>query len=55
MKITFDDFIKLVEEDNQTFSNDMHALFLNNRCKLEVKEAKQGYVVTYSYTGSIYL
>ena len=50
MTITFDDFIKSVEKDNLAFINDMHALFLNNGCKLEIKEAKQGYVVTYAYT-----
>lgn len=50
MKITFDDFVKTVEEDNRAFVNDMHALFVSNGCKLEIKEAKQGYVVTYAYT-----
>lgn len=50
MTITFDDFIKSVEEDNLAFVKDIHALFLNNGCKLEIKEAKQGYVVTYAYT-----
>ncbi|MGN0280194.1 MAG: hypothetical protein ACI4C4_12660 [Lachnospiraceae bacterium] len=49
MAITFDDFIKTVETDNQAFVADMHTLFMDNRCKLEIKEAKQGYVVTYAY------
>lgn len=49
MAIAFEDFIKSVEKDNLAFVHDMHTLFLNNGCKLEIKEAKQGYVVTYTY------
>lgn len=50
MAITYDDFIETVEEANLAFVNDLHLMFLKNGCKLEIKEAKQGYVVTYIYT-----
>lgn len=50
MAITYDDFIETVEEANLALINDLHLMFLKNGCKLEIKEAKQGYVVTYIYT-----
>ena len=50
MAITYDDFIETVEEANLALVNDLHLMFLKNGCKLEIKEAKQGYVVTYIYT-----
>lgn len=50
MAITYDDFMKAVEENNQAFVNEIHTLFLDHGCKMEIKEAKQGYVVTYVYT-----
>ena len=46
MAITYDDFIETVEEANLALVNDLHLMFLKNGCKLEIKEAKQGYVVT---------
>lgn len=49
MAITYDDFIKTVEEDNRAYVNELNTLFLENGCKTEIKEAKQGYVVTYAY------
>lgn len=49
MAITYDNFIRTVEENNLTFVEDMHTLFLDNGCTVEIKEAKQGYVVTYVY------
>ena len=49
MAITYDDFLKTVEADNLAFVNEVHKLFMDNGCKLEIKEAKQGYVVTYVY------
>lgn len=50
MAITYDDFRKAVDESNLTFVDEMHTLFFDNGCTLEIKEAKQGYVVTYAYT-----
>lgn len=49
MAITYDDFLRTVEEKNRTFVDDMHRLFMEYGCTVEVKEAKQGYVVTYTY------
>lgn len=46
MAITYDDFMKAVEENNQAFVNEIHTLFLDHGCKMEIKEAKQD-VVTY--------
>ena len=45
MAITYDDFLKTVEADNLAFVNEVHKLFMDKGCKLEIKEAKQGYVV----------
>lgn len=50
MALTYDDFIKTVDEDNLAFVNDVHTMLLDKGCKLEIKEAKSGYVVTYAYT-----
>ena len=49
MAITYDDFLRTVEENNRSFIDDMHSLFMDYGCTLEIKEAKQGYVVTYTY------
>lgn len=49
MAITYDDFLGTVEENNRAFVDDMHSLFMDYGCTLEIKEAKQGYVVTYTY------
>ena len=49
MAITYDDFLKVVETNNLPFVNEVHKLFLDNGCKMEIKEAKQGYV----YNGSV--
>lgn len=49
MAITYDDFLKTVESNNLSFVNDLHKAFLDKGCKVEIKEAKQGYVVTYVY------
>lgn len=50
MALTYDDFIKTVDEDNLAFVNDVHTMLSDKGCKLEIKEAKSGYVVTYAYT-----
>lgn len=47
MAITYEDFLKEVDKDNLAFVNDLHKLFLDAGCKLEIKQAKSGYVVSY--------
>ena len=46
-KLGFDDFIGTVEPDSKPFVQELHALFMEHGCKLEVKEAKSGYMVSY--------
>ena len=50
MAIMYDDFIKSVEKDNVGFVNDLHKVIIDVGCKIEIKEAKSGYLVTYFYT-----
>lgn len=45
----YEDFLQTVAEYNVDFVNTMHSFFMDNHCKVEVKEAKQGYVVSYNY------
>lgn len=49
MANTYEDFLKTVAPEHVDFVSKMHEIFIGNGCKIEVKEAKQGYVVTYSY------
>lgn len=49
MANTYEDFLQSVTEENISFVTKLHSLFIENNCKVEVKEAKQGYVVSYSY------
>ena len=49
MANTYEDFLQTVETEHVDFVNQMHEIFMENGCKIEVKDAKQGYVVTYSY------
>ena len=49
MTISYDAFLLTIEACNREFVNDMHKLFTDSGCALEIKEAKQGYVVTYTY------
>ena len=49
MTNTYEDFLQTVSEDNKDFVAKMHEVFMENGCKVEVKEAKQGYVASYSY------
>ena len=49
MKVTFDDFIKTVDGDHLEFVKEMHVSLLNSGCKLEIKESKKRYIITYSY------
>ena len=50
MAKTYDDFLPSVEEENMSFVTTMHSFLMENGCKVEVKEAKSGFVVSYSYT-----
>ncbi len=49
MAKTYEDFLQAVSTENMEFVRKLHDLFLQNGCKIEVKEAKQGYMVSYSY------
>lgn len=46
-KLGFDEFIASVPEDCVDFVKDTHTLFTGAGCKIVVKEAKSGYVVSY--------
>ena len=47
-KATFQDFLNSVSEENQTFVRGLHDELMASGCKVEVKPAKSGYVVSYS-------
>lgn len=47
-KPTFQDFLFFIDEDNQKFVSDLHNELSGHGCKVEVKSAKSGYVVSYS-------
>lgn len=47
-KYTFQDFLSSVDEKNQTFVSDLHDELTELGCKIDVKSAKSGYVVSYS-------
>lgn len=49
MAITYDDFWAIVEEKDRPFVKEMNDIFLENGCKTEIRQASQGYVVTYLY------
>lgn len=46
-KLGFEDFISTVDGESSAFVRELHGLFMEHGCKLEVKEAKSGYVVSY--------
>lgn len=46
-KLGFEDFIASVDADCVDFVTELHRDFVGAGCKLEVKEAKSGYVVSY--------
>lgn len=48
-KLGFDDFIVTVDGALTDFVTELHQELLASGCKLEVKEAKSGYVVSYLY------
>ena len=46
-KYTFQDFLSVVQEENQMFVVDLHNKLTNLGCNMEVKLAKSGYVASY--------
>lgn len=47
-KYTFQDFLDSVDGENQKFVRDMHDELMKYGCKINVKLAKSGYMVSYS-------
>ena len=47
VKLGFEDFIATVSTDVVDFITEMHQIFLTAGAKIEIKEAKSGYVVSY--------
>lgn len=47
-KLGFEDFIAAVAAENQEFVRELHAKMTELGCKMEVKAAKSGFVVSYS-------
>lgn len=47
-KYTFQDFLASVDGENQKFVSDLHDELMQLGCKIDVKSAKSGYVVSYS-------
>lgn len=48
-KLEFKDFISSVDEENRDFVNELHLYLTEQGCKIEVKEAKSGFMVSYLY------
>lgn len=48
-KVDFEDFIGTVTTENQDFIKDLNSKLMELGCKLEIKSAKSGYVVSYSF------
>lgn len=46
-KLGFEDFIAAVAAENQEFVRELHAKLTELGCKMEVKAAKSGFVVSY--------
>lgn len=46
-KYTFHDFLASVDAENQGFVNELHDALTARGCKIDVKQAKSGYVVSY--------
>lgn len=47
-KYTFQDFLASVDGENQKFVSELHDELTELGCKIDVKSAKSGYVVSYS-------
>lgn len=52
-KIAFDDFIASVPVENQDFVKELHNRLMELGCKIEIKSAKSGYMVSYLYNKKI--
>lgn len=48
-EIKFEDFMMTVPERNQEFVMNLHEFLLSKDCKLEMKQAKMGYVASYKF------
>lgn len=48
-KIEFDEFIASVSDENQEFVKELHNTLMELGCKIEIKSAKSGYMVSYLY------
>lgn len=48
-KTGFDDLMVTVPEENQEFVKEMHNKLMELGCKIEIKTAKSGYMVSYIY------
>lgn len=46
-KYTFQDFLTSVDEENQEYVSELHDTLTKLGCKIDVKAAKSGYVVSY--------
>ena len=47
-KYTFQDYLSSVDDENKNFVSELHEELTKLGCKIDVKLAKSGYVVTYS-------
>ena len=48
-KIEFEEFLASVSEQNQEFVKELHNQLMESGCKIEIKSAKSGYMVSYLY------
>lgn len=46
-KLSYEDFIATIGEETRDFVQELHDILSENGCKIEVKSAKSGYVVSY--------
>lgn len=46
-KYTFQDFLASVDQENQAFVSEVHNELTGLGCKIDIKDAKSGYVVSY--------
>lgn len=49
-KIEFDEFITSVSDENQRFVKELHNILMELGCRIEIKSAKSGYMVSYLYS-----
>lgn len=47
VKLSFEDFIKTVDDRDKAFVTELHDTLTANGCKIEIKEAKSGHMVSY--------